>query len=235
MKFTFLTLFPNLVKPYFDDSILKIASKKGILQFDFLNPRDFTLDKHKKVDDTLIAGGAGMLMTPQPLADAIKHIKTNDKNAYIIFTAPSAKLFKQKDAKRLAKKEHIVFVSGRYEGIDERVIEMYANEVFSIGDFILTGGELPSLVMSDAISRNIPGVLGNSSSLQEESYENNLLEAPSFTKPNIFEKNSIIKEFLKGNHGKIASLKYELSLLKTKYHRIDLYKKLKTKGNVHEK
>jgi len=235
MKFTFLTLFPNLVKPYFDDSILKIASKKGILQFDFLNPRDFTLDKHKKVDDTLIAGGAGMLMTPQPLADAIKHIKTNDKSAYIIFTAPSAKLFKQKDAKRLAKKEHIVFVSGRYEGIDERVIEMYANEVFSIGDFILTGGELPSLVMSDAISRNIPGVLGNSSSLQEESYENNLLEAPSFTKPNIFEKNSIIKEFLKGNHGKIASLKYELSLLKTKYHRIDLYKKLKTKGNVHEK
>lgn len=235
MKFTFVTLFPNLIKPYFEDSILKIASKKGLLQQDYVNPRDFTLDKHKKVDDALISGGAGMLMTPQPLDDALRDIKKRDKNAYMIFTTPSAKLFNQKDAKRLAKKSHIVFVSGRYEGIDERVIEMHANEVFSIGDFVLTGGELPSLVMSDAISRNIPGVLGNSSSLNEESYENSLLEAPSFTKPNIFKKNSVIKEFLKGNHGKIASLKYDLSLLKTKYHRIDLYKKLKTKGKVHEK
>ncbi len=235
MKFTFVTLFPNLIKPYFEESILKIALQKNILQIDTINPRDFTKDKHKKVDDTLIGGGAGMLMTPQPLNDTLSHIKKKDNSAYIIFLTPSAKLFTQKDAKRLSKKEHIVFVSGRYEGIDERVIEMHANEVFSIGDFVLTGGELPSLVICDAISRNIQGVLGNSSSLEVESFENHLLEAPSFTKPNIFKKNSVIKEFLKGNHGKIATLKYDLSLLKTKYHRPDLYKKLKTKGKYHEK
>ena len=235
MKFTFVTLFPNLIQPYFEESILKIALQKNILQIETVNPRDFTKDKHKKVDDTLIGGGAGMLMTPQPLDDTLSHIKKKDSSAYIIFLTPTAKLFTQNDAKRLSKQEHIVFVSGRYEGIDERVIEMYANEVFSIGDFILTGGELPSLVICDAISRNIQGVLGNSSSLKVESYENYLLEAPSFTKPNIFKKNSVIKEFLKGNHGKIATLKCELSLLKTKYHRPDLYKKLKTKGKYHEK
>ncbi len=235
MKFSFVTLFPNLIKPYFEESILKIALQKNLLQIETVNPRDFTKDKHKKVDDALIGGGAGMLMTPQPLDDTLTYIKKKDSNAYIIFLTPSAKLFTQKDAKRLSKKEHIVFVSGRYEGIDERVIEMHANEVFSIGDFVLTGGELPSLVMCDAISRNIQGVLGNSSSLEVESFENHLLEAPSFTKPNIFKKNSVIKEFLKGNHGKIATLKCELSLLKTKYHRPDLYKKLKTKGKYHEK
>ena len=235
MKFSFVTLFPNLIKPYFEESILKIALEKNLLQIETVNPRDFTKDKHKKVDDALIGGGAGMLMTPQPLDDTLTYIKKKDSNAYIIFLTPSAKLFTQKDAKRLSKKEHIVFVSGRYEGIDERVIEMHANEVFSIGDFVLTGGELPSLVMCDAISRNIQGVLGNSSSLEVESFENHLLEAPSFTKPNIFKKNSVIKEFLKGNHGKIATLKCELSLLKTKYHRPDLYKKLKTKGKYHEK
>jgi len=235
MKFTFVTLFTNLIKPYFEDSILKIAIQKKLIEVDFYNPRDFTKDKHKKVDDTLIGGGAGMLMSPQPLDDTISHIKEQDLSAYIIFLTPSAKLFNQKDAKRLSKKKHIVFVSGRYEGIDERVIEMHANEVFSIGDYILTGGELPSLVMCDAISRNIPGVLGNELSLEVESYENHLLEAPSFTKPNIFKKRWVIKEFLKGNHGKIATLKYDLSLLKTKYHRTDLYKKLKTEGKCHEK
>ena len=232
MKFTFVTLFPNLIKPYFEESILKIALQKKLFEVELLNPRDFTKDKHKKVDDTLIGGGAGMLMTPQPLDDTLTYIKKKDKDAHIIFLTPTAKLFTQKDAKRLSKKEHIVFVSGRYEGIDERVIEMYGNEVFSIGDFILTGGELPSLVMCDAISRNIPGVLGNSSSLEIESYENHLLEAPSFTKPNIYKKNSVIKEFLKGNHGKIATLKYDLSLLKTKYHRPDLYKKLKNQRKI---
>ncbi len=227
MKFTFVTLFSHIIKCYFEDSILKNAISKSLISIDFENPRDFTKNKHKKVDSPLIGGGAGMLMSSQPIADTIKSIKNIDKQAYIIFLTPSGKPFKQNDAKRLAKKEHIVFVSGRYEGIDERVMEIYANELFSIGDYVLTGGELPSLILCDAISRNISGVLGNSSSLQEESFENILLEAPAFTKPNIFEKNCIIKEFLKGNHGKIATLKYDLSLLKTKYYRPDLYKKAK--------
>ncbi len=219
MKFTYVTLFPNLIEPYFYDSILKRAIESNLISYEFYNPRDFTKDKHKKVDKIMVGGGAGMLMTPQPLFDCLDEIKRKNKDAYIIFPLAAAKPFKQNDAKRLAKKKNIVFVSGRYEGIDERVIEKYANEVFSIGEFILTGGELPSLVMSDAISRNIENVLGNAQSLDYESYENNLLEAPSFTKPEIFQNLSVVKEFLKGNHSRISDLKFQMSICKTKYYR----------------
>lgn len=219
MKFTFVTLFPNLIEPYFQDSILKRAVDSNFINYEFYNPRDYTTNKHKKVDKQMVGGGAGMLMTPQPLFDCLDEIKKQNEDAYIIFPLAAAKPFKQNDAKRLAKKKNIVFVSGRYEGIDERVIEKYANEVFSIGEFILTGGELPSLTMADAISRNVDGVLGNADSLTMESYENNLLEAPSFSKPENYQNLSVIKEFLKGNHSKIASLKYNLAKCKTKYFR----------------
>lgn len=219
MKFTFVTLFPNLIEPYFQDSILKRAVDSNFINYEFYNPRDYTTNKHKKVDKQMVGGGAGMLMTPQPLFDCLDEIKKQNEDAYIIFPLAAAKPFKQNDAKRLAKKKNIVFVSGRYEGIDERVIEKYANEVFSIGEFILTGGELPSLTMADAISRNVEGVLGNADSLTMESYENNLLEAPSFSKPEKYQNLSVVKEFLKGNHSKIASLKYNLAECKTKYFR----------------
>jgi tRNA (guanine37-N1)-methyltransferase len=219
MTFSFVTLFPNLIKPYFEDSILKRAIDKNIFNIDFFNPRDFTTNKHNKVDDTLCGGGAGQLMTAQPLFDCLNTIKKNNPNAYIIFPLAAAKPFNQKDAKRLAKKENIVFVSGRYEGIDERVIETFASEVFSIGEYILTGGELPSLIMADAISRNITNVLGNTASLDEESYNNHLLEAPSFTKPINFNNLNVPSELLKGNHSKIHDLKNKMSICKTKYYR----------------
>lgn len=219
MKFTYVTLFPNLIEPYFYDSILKRAVESKLLNYEFYNPRDFTKNKHNKVDKQMVGGGAGMLMTPQPLFDCLDEIKRKNKDAYIIFPLAAAKPFRQNDAKRLAKKKNIVFVSGRYEGIDERVCEKYANEVFSIGEFVLTGGELPSLVMSDAISRNLDNVLGNAQSLDYESYEDNLLEAPSFTKPEIFQNLSVVKEFLKGNHSKISDLKFQMSICKTKYYR----------------
>jgi len=219
LKFTYVTLFPNLIEPYFYDSILKRAVESKLLNYEFYNPRDFTKNKHNKVDKQMVGGGAGMLMTPQPLFDCLDEIKRKNKDAYIIFPLAAAKPFRQNDAKRLAKKKNIVFVSGRYEGIDERVCEKYANEVFSIGEFVLTGGELPSLVMSDAISRNLDNVLGNAQSLDYESYEDNLLEAPSFTKPEIFQNLSVIKEFLKGNHSKISDLKFQMSICKTKYYR----------------
>ena len=225
MHFTFVTLFPELVRGYFSGSILGRAIEEGKLSIDYQNPRDYTTDKHNKVDAPMIGGGAGMLMTPQPLVDTLKHIQANSPKAHIIFLTPVAKRFTQNDAKRLAKKEHIVLVSGRYEGIDERVIEHYADEVFSIGDYILTGGELASMVLCDAVSRNVEGVLGNSDSLQVESFESPLLEAPSFTKPNIYEENAVVSEFLKGNHSKITDLKRGLALCKTKYFRPDLYKK----------
>ncbi|MDQ7067204.1 MAG: tRNA (guanosine(37)-N1)-methyltransferase TrmD [Sulfurimonas sp.] len=225
MTFTFVTLFSNLIEGYFNDSILKRAIEKNIFEVKYLNPRDFSLNKHSKVDDTAVGGGAGMVMNPQPLFDALDSLKKEDENVYIVFLTPVAKPFVQNDAKRLSNKSHIAFVSGRYEGIDERVIEKYADEVFSIGDYILTGGELASLVICDAVSRNIDGVLGNSDSLTVESFESELLEAPSFSKPKNYEGLSVPSEYLKGNHSKIRSLKLALSECKTKFFRPDQLKK----------
>jgi tRNA (guanine37-N1)-methyltransferase len=219
MRFTFVTLFSNLIEGYFQDSILKRALERELFSVDYLNPRDFSDNKHSKVDDTAVGGGAGMVMNPQPLYDALGSLKKEDESVHIVFLTPVAKPFKQNDAKRLAKKQHIAFVSGRYEGIDERVIEEFADEVFSIGDYILTGGELASLVICDAVSRNIDGVLGNSDSLSIESFESPLLEAPSFSKPKDYKNNMVPKEYLKGNHSKIRSLKLALSECKTKFFR----------------
>ncbi|BCD68601.1 tRNA (guanosine(37)-N1)-methyltransferase TrmD [Nitratiruptor sp. YY09-18] len=219
MKISYLTLFPHLMECYFSDSILKRAIEKELFAIEFIDFRKFSEDKHKKVDRPKVGGGAGMLLEPSPIARALEAIKT--KNSWVIFVTPVAKRFNQKDAKRLAQKEHLIFVNGRYEGFDERLIEIYADEVLSIGDFILTGGELASLVMSDAIVRNIPGVLGNEASLEEESFENDLLEAPAFTKPDEFAGKKIVLEFLKGNHSKISALKYDMAVMRTQYYRPD--------------
>jgi len=168
-------------------------------------------------------------MTPQPLFDTLKELQTDD--VHIIFATPVGKPFNQNDAKRLAKKKHIAFVSGRYEGIDERVIETFADEVFSIGDYILTGGELPSLVMADAISRNVDGILGNQESLDEESFEGFLLEAPAFARPPTYENMDAPSEYMKGNRARISALKILLSECKTKYFRPDQLKKHQRRKN----
>jgi tRNA (guanine37-N1)-methyltransferase len=229
MKFTFVTLFQNIVEGYFNDSILKRAIQKKILEVEYINPRDFSNSRHNKVDDSAVGGGAGMVMNPQPLFDALEELKNISAQVHIIFLTPVARPFKQNDAKRLAKKSHIAFVSGRYEGIDERVIEKYADEIFSIGDYILTGGELPSLVICDAISRNVDGVLGNIDSLAIESFETDLLEAPSFSKPEIYKNIGVPSEYLKGNHSKIRSLKLALSECKTKFFRPEQLLKHRTR------
>lgn len=232
MKFVFVTLFPHLIKPYFEDSIMKRAIDKKLFSIEFVDFREFATNKHQKVDDTPFGGGAGMVLSPQPLSDCLKHLKIKYPNSKIIFVTPVAKTFNQNDAKRLSNEKIIIFVSGRYEGFDERLIEEFADEVLSIGDFILSGGELASMVITDAIARNINEVLGNKNSLEVESFEDNLLEAPTFTKPKSYKiiKNSeVLSEFFKGNHSIIASLKKSLAFAKTKYHRPDIYKKLKTR------
>ncbi len=229
MKFTFVTLFKNIVEGYFNDSILKRAIQKEILNVEYINPRDFSSSRHNKVDDSAVGGGAGMVMNPQPLFDTLDELRNMSRNVHIIFLTPVAKPFRQNDAKRLAKKSHIAFVSGRYEGIDERVLEKYADEIFSIGDYILTGGELPSLVICDAISRNVDGVLGNSDSLEIESFETELLEAPSFSKPEVYKNISVTSEYLKGNHSNIRSLKLALSVCKTKFFRPEQLLKHRTR------
>jgi tRNA (guanine37-N1)-methyltransferase len=229
MTFTFVTLFKNLVEGYFQDSILHRALEGELIKINYLNPRDFSESKHKKVDDTAVGGGAGMVMNPQPLYDSLQELRKQDENVHIVFLTPVAKPFKQNDAKRLATKSHIAFVSGRYEGIDERIIEEFADEVFSIGDYILTGGELASLVICDAVSRNIEGVLGNSDSLSVESFESPLLEAPSFSKPQVYKNMCVPSEYLKGNHSKIRSLKLALSESKTKFFRPEQLLKHRTR------
>ena len=235
MKFTFVSLFPNLIEPYFEDSILARAKEKDLFELEFIDPRKFSTDKHKKVDDYKIGGGAGLLLGMQALFDTLSSIKKRDEAVHFVFLSPVAKSFCQKDAKRLAKKNHICFVCGRYEGIDERVIEVYADELFCVGDFVLTGGELPALMLCDAIARHIKGVLGNEASLDEESFENNLLEAPAFTKPfELSKKMQILSSpsaFLKGNHAKIANLKQKLALCKTKFFRPNLA----IKANIKDK
>ena len=226
MKFSFVTLFPQIIEGYFSDSILSRAIENEFMSVAFYNPRDYTINKHLKVDEPMIGGGAGMLMTAQPLFDTIKAIKENSPEAHVIVATPVGKPFKQNDARRLAKKSHVVFVSGRYEGMDERFIEE-ADELFSVGDFILTGGELPSLMMCDAIARNVEGVLGNSESLSVESFELSALEAPSFTKPKVYNEIAVPQELLKGNHAKISDLKSAMAKCKTKYFRPDMHKELK--------
>ena len=224
MKFSFVTLFPNLMKSYFSDSILNRAIKNKKISIEFINPRDFSQDKFQKVDDYQIGGGAGLLLATQAIGDCLKQLRQKNPQAHMIFLTPCAKNFKQQDAKRLQKEKHIVFVCGRYEGFDERLIELYANEVFSIGDFVLTGGELPALCLCDSIARQIKGVLGNSESLQGESFEENLLEAPNFTKPYIFDNLSVPSVYSKGNHSKIRDFKIKIAEAKTNFHRLDLYK-----------
>lgn len=229
MHFTFITLFWDLCAGYFSDSIMKKAQERGLFSISSLNPRDFSEQRFQKVDEYMLGGGAGLLLQYQPISAALHALQKNAKDrAHIIFLSPSGAKFTQNDAQRLAKKPHIALVCGRYEGFDERLLEDFADEIFSIGDFILSGGELPALCIFDAIARQIPGVLGNENSLNGESFETNLLEAPNFTKPLITKSLNLAKNFapsilIKGNHAKIADFKFQSASAKTRFHRPDLY------------
>ena len=166
MRFDIITLFPNLILPYFEDSILQRAIKSGTIEIQVHNIRDYSKDKHKKVDDTHYGGGAGMLMTCQPLFDCIKAVKMLNSGP-VIFMSPAGKRFKQQKAEKLAKKDGLILLCGRYEGIDQRVIDELVDEEISLGDFVLTGGEIAACAVVDAVSRLIPGVLGDNESSEE--------------------------------------------------------------------
>ncbi len=217
MKIIFVTLFPNLIAPYFEDSILKRAKEKNLFSLEFINFRDFSTDKHKKIDTEIVGGGAGMIIDNKALRNTLNHLKKMYPYAKTVFLNPVGKKYNQKDAVRFSKEKVLILVSGRYEGFDERLVEDFADEVISIGDFILTGGELASLIIADSVLRNIEGVLGNMESLKEESFNDNLLEAPAFS------KNGTVPKILKsGNHRKIREWKEKTSFYKTKFHRPDL-------------
>lgn len=223
MKFYFLTLFPEIIKSYFSESILNRGIENQLFDIEIINIRDFSKDKHKRTDDYPYGGGAGMLMTPQPIADAIKSIP-NYENCQVIYPSPSGKEYKQSEAKSLHDlNKDIIFICGHYEGIDQRIIDLYVDNEYSVGDYVLTGGELPALAIADSVVRNIPGVLGNNSSLNEESFTNDLLEYPQYTRPSDFEGLSVPDILLSGHHKKIEDWRKDQSIKKTEQNRPDMY------------
>ena len=201
--------------------------QKGIIEVHIYNIRDFSNNKHKKVDDYPFGGGAGMVMTPQPIYDTYKHIITthNINNPSVIYLTPKGKVYNQSMAKQMSLKEDIILLCGHYEGIDERIIDLIVTDEISIGDYVLTGGELPALIMIDSISRLIPGVLNQEESFEEESFKDNLLEYPHYTRPRDFEGLKVPEVLLSGNHKKIDEWRREESIRITKERRFDLYKK----------
>lgn len=223
MKIDILTLFPEMFASL-DHSILGRAKEKDLLQINIVNIRDFSLNKHKKVDDTPFGGGAGMLMTPEPLYRAIMSVKT--KESYTIYLSPAGNVLNQQKVEGLAKAHnHLILVCGHYEGIDERIIELLIDEEISIGDYVLTGGELASMVLVDAVSRYVDGVLGGEHSVNEESFSAGLLEYPQYTRPQNFMGLDVPEVLLSGHHENIRRWREEKSLEKTKRVRPDLLKK----------
>lgn len=221
MRLDILTLFPEMFSPL-KESIIKRAIDKNIVQVNIIQIRDFTLDPHKKTDDIPYGGGAGMVMTPQPLYDAIMSVKT--PNSRVIYLSPRGRVFKQSIAKELATYEHLILVCGHYEGIDERVIELCVDEEMSIGDFVLTGGELPAMVIADAVIRLLDGAI-SSDSLNEESFSNGLLEYPQYTRPQNFKGLEVPDVLLSGHHANIDKWRMQKSLEITQKNRPDLLDK----------
>lgn len=219
MRIDILTLFPQMFNSL-NFSVLKKARDNKILNINLINIRDFSKDIHKKCDDYPYGGGAGMVMMAQPIYDAFKSI--NSTNCKVIFASPRGKVFTQQMAKELAKEEHLIFLCGHYEGVDERAIELLCAEEVSIGDYVLTGGELPAMVMIDSIARNIKGVICEQS-LKEESFSNGLLEYPQYTRPEIFEGKKVPEILLSGHHKNIELWRQEQSKKITKKNRPDLY------------
>lgn len=219
MRIDILTLFPEMFGAL-SESIIGRAREKNLIEINVINIRDFSKDKHKKCDDAPFGGGAGMVMTPQPLFDAITSVKTKD--SLVILTSPRGQTFNQKLCKELSSFDHLIFVCGHYEGIDERIIELCIDREISIGDFVLTGGEIPAMAMVDAISRYVDGVLGNGQSLEEESFSSGLLEYPQYTRPAEFMGLKVPGVLLSGNHAEIAKFRKEQAEKITKSRRPDM-------------
>ncbi|OOM76892.1 tRNA (guanosine(37)-N1)-methyltransferase TrmD [Clostridium sp. BL-8] len=223
MKISILTLFPEMFS-IFEHSIIGRARENKIIDFDILNIRDFTLNKHKKVDDYPYGGGAGMVMSPQPIVDSIRHAKESNSGK-VIFLGPKGKKFNQELAKDLSKEDNLIFLCGHYEGIDERVYKHIDMEI-SLGDFVLTGGEMAAIPVIDCILRLKPGVLGKEESFMDESFYNGLLEYPQYTRPEEFEGDKVPEILLSGHHENIRKWRRLRSLEITKRSRPDLYKNI---------
>ena len=227
MNFYVMTLFPDMVMSGLNTSIIGKAMEKELLSIEAVDIRDYTTDKHRHVDDYPYGGGAGMVMQAQPVYDCYMDIeKKLLKKPRVLFMTPTGKTFNQDMAKEFANEESLVFLCGHYEGIDKRVLDKIVTDEVSLGDFVLTGGELPAMVMIDAISRLIPGVLNNDISAETESFTDNLLEYPQYTRPEVWEGESVPAVLLSGHHANIEKWRREQSLLITRERRPDLFEKV---------
>lgn len=226
LEVSFVTLFPEMVLDACRHSILGRAQEARLVHFEAANPRDFATDKHKSVDDSPYGGGPGMLLKPDVVAAAIRSLKPMEGDA-VVLCEPAGKPFTQADAQQLSVKKRVIFVCGHYEGIDDRIRKLFATHVFSIGDYVLTGGELPALVIADAVVRLVPGVLGSPESLEIDSHAGGLLSAPQFTRPEVFEGIPVPEDLTKGDHKAAAKWKREHSLRVTRVNRPDLFARAK--------
>jgi tRNA (guanine37-N1)-methyltransferase len=224
MKFNILTLFPGLIFPFLDEGILGRSIKKGILSVEVTDIRSFAKGKHKVADDRPFGGGSGMVMKPGPIYRALKSINMEVK-ASVILLSPQGKKFDQPEAWKLAEHDQLILICGRYEGVDERIITDHVDMELSVGDYVLSGGELGALIVLDAVSRLVPGVLGCENSNKEDSFEGGLLEHPQFTRPRAFRGNEVPEILLSGDHEKIRQWRREQSLIRTYIKRPDLLEK----------
>lgn len=223
MNYHILTLFPEMVLNGLHTSIIGRAAEKGLLSIEAIDIREYSTDKHRHVDDYPYGGGAGMVMQPMPICDAYEDLCGKiGKKPRVIYMTPQGKVFNQKIARELAKEEDLVFLCGHYEGIDERALELIATDYLSIGDYVLTGGELPAMVMIDSISRLIPGVLNNDTSAEFESFQDNLLEYPQYTRPEEYKGLKVPEVLLSGHHKNIDAWRREQSIQRTLERRPDL-------------
>ncbi len=228
MRIDVITVFPKILHDPLNESILKQARKRIELQINLIDLRDFTGDKHRTVDDTPYGGGPGMILKPEPLFSALETLfrETGDREqARVIFPTPQGKLFTQSLAEELSRVEHLVFICGHYKAVDQRVIDTWVTDEISVGDFILSGGEIPALLMIDAIVRLVPGVLGDIESAQTDSFQNNLLDCPYYTRPEEFRGLKVPEVLLSGHHQKIEEWRLKQRIERTRLRRPDLYEK----------
>ncbi len=231
MRFDVLTLFPEMIQNYCSQSIIKRAIEANVIEIKTINPRDYTLDKHKKVDDTPYGGGAGMVLMAQPYVDAYESVEKLASSKTIMLT-PQGKPLTDEVVNELSNNEQLILLCGHYEGFDERIRDIIKPEEISIGDFVLTGGELPALCVIDSVSRKLEGTLGKIESAEEDSFANGLLEYPHYTKPREYRGLKVPEVLLNGNHAEINKFRYEQQLERTKIRRPDLYEKYNQENNV---
>jgi len=225
LKIGIVTIFPNIFKPILNESIIKRAQEKGKVKFEIFDLRDYTDDPHRKVDDRPFGGGPGMVIRPEPVFNVMEEIKKKSLKVKTILLTPQGVKFNQRIARRLSRERYIVLICGRYEGVDERIREALIDEEISIGDYILTGGEVPALVLIEAIIRLIPGVLGDEESATLDSFENGLLEYPQYTRPANYKGMKVPDVLLSGNHKLIQQWRKKQALKRTKERRPDLMDK----------